>query len=81
MVKHFLDSLCFALAEAYTAGGHVLNPGLSVLTEEAIDDYIVGAVFNIAVNSGWIGRQSKSKRETAPYLATTLLRIASGTAS
>lgn len=74
MVKHFLDSLCFALAEAYTAGGHVLNPGLSVLTEEAIDDYIVGAVFNIAVNSGWIGPPEQVEEGDGPVLGDYVVK-------
>ena len=74
MTKKFMDSLCFALAESYSAGGHVLNPGLSVLTEEAIDDYIVGAVFNIAVNSGWIDPPEQVEEGDGPVLGDYVVK-------
>lgn len=70
MAKDVLNSLVFALAEAYNAGGGVLNPGISVLTEHALDDYIVGTVFNIAVRSGWYQPSEIAEEGDGPVLGS-----------
>jgi hypothetical protein len=51
-----LNLICHALADAYRLGGTTLSPvtGISVLTEDAVDNYIPGEVFNIAVSARWI---------------------------
>jgi hypothetical protein len=56
-LQEVLNSICYALAAAYNAGGRVLQSDVDVLTEDAVDDFIPQLVFNIAVNAGWIDFQ------------------------
>jgi len=53
-LQEVLNSICYALAAAYNAGGRVLQSDVDVLTEDAVEDFIPQLAFNIAVNAGWI---------------------------
>jgi hypothetical protein len=49
-----LEVTCYTIADAFIDGGNVLDPEVSVLTTEVVDNLIPGHVFNLAVSAGWL---------------------------
>jgi hypothetical protein len=73
-LRDVLDLICYSLAAAFNAGGSVLNPGVRVLTEEAVDEWIPGEVFNIAVSAGWVEPPEEVQEGDGPVLGDFIVK-------
>ncbi|MGD1097341.1 MAG: hypothetical protein ABSB35_35820 [Bryobacteraceae bacterium] len=58
-----LEIACYTIADAFIDGGNVLDPGVSVLTTEVVEDGIPGHVFNLAVSAGWLPKPTEPPQD------------------